>query len=533
MPRVARWALGALIAVNLLLAGAYALRPAGELGKNPFTEDAYYALSVSRNVALGQGITIDGAIETNGFQPLWTFLNAPAFLLASGDRYDALRLSLVLSTLIWIAFAALMAVVVRDRARDLGLRGDVAAAASLLVVFGSVSVFRLFHNGLETGLQLLALAAAVLLLDRTDRWTARRTLLMGAVLGVACYARLDLILFAIAVGAVAARGGLRERRMPWAPLAACAIAALLLSPWLARNVALSGALMPTSGSAQTAGVQLRGHYLDAGVRALGAWSLPPLLRPRMHPGLGLWPLLAGLVGLGAFGASLAWGRRRAGRIGPGTVALWLYMAAIFVYYTLAFGAFWFLDRYLAPMLVVALPWIACAAEGAWVRHCARRVVRGGWAFAAVVALVGAVNLPVALVALRAPSEPPAWASTRTNLGSHSNSNFADQTMPILDRVDSRCVVGARQSGTLGYFRDRVVNLDGKVNLRALRAIGRGDLRGYVDSAGVHVFIDDRRYVDDALGSAKEGFALAATFGDYELWVREGAERCVSRLAPRA
>jgi len=41
-------------------------------------------------------------------------------------------------------------------------------------------------------------------------------------------------------------------------------------------------------------------------------------------------------------------------------------------------------------------------------------------------------------------------------------------------------VGAVQTGTLGYFHDRTINLDGKVNPAALRELQRtGDVRPYV------------------------------------------------------
>ena len=36
----------------------------------------------------------------------------------------------------------------------------------------------------------------------------------------------------------------------------------------------------------------------------------------------------------------------------------------------------------------------------------------------------------------------------------------------MESIPEEQVVGARQSGTLGYFRNRVINLDGKVNPRA-------------------------------------------------------------------
>src|SRR5438045_6255440 len=47
-----------------------------------YGDDAFYILTVARNVAFGRGITIDGAHLSNGFQPLIAALYSVAFWLA-------------------------------------------------------------------------------------------------------------------------------------------------------------------------------------------------------------------------------------------------------------------------------------------------------------------------------------------------------------------------------------------------------------------------------------------------------------------
>jgi hypothetical protein len=51
--------------------------PADQLARTLPTEDAYYVLAVARQAAIGGGISADGQIATNGFQPLWAALNVP------------------------------------------------------------------------------------------------------------------------------------------------------------------------------------------------------------------------------------------------------------------------------------------------------------------------------------------------------------------------------------------------------------------------------------------------------------------------
>jgi hypothetical protein len=76
---------------------SFAFRPARWVVDNPITEDGYYALTVSRNIAEGNGMTIDGSTPTNGFQPLFVFACVPLFALAGQDRILAIRSVLGLS----------------------------------------------------------------------------------------------------------------------------------------------------------------------------------------------------------------------------------------------------------------------------------------------------------------------------------------------------------------------------------------------------------------------------------------------------
>ena len=65
--------------------------------------------------------------------------------------------------------------------------------------------------------------------------------------------------------------------------------------------------------------------------------------------------------------------------------------------------------------------------------------------------------------------------------------YHEQLRLVEEHVPPAEAVCAFQSGTIGYFRDRVVNLDGKVNGEALRR--RGDLQAYVAERGVNWFCD--------------------------------------------
>jgi hypothetical protein len=473
-------AVAGLLAPAVLAGVGLAFAPARELPRVLPTEDGFYALAVARHLGLGDGITADGVVATNGFQPLWSFLCAPIYALVDGDRIVGLRLTLLLGTLMWLAFAGLLAVYARDVARRHGLSGRVAAAMTVVVALGSVSVYRLFHNGLETGLLLVLVCAAVLALDRLRRWTPRRTVAVGILLGAVALARVDGAAFIMAAGALALAGAVgRGHSAVVARLAACGLGGLLLVPWLVYGLRLDGHLIPSGGRAQSLGRLDLAQNAGATARAIGGWILAPGFRPTMHPGHPLDTAI-GAAAIVVVVAAVALVAVRARRLdlGLGTAALWLYLAALVAYYTLAQGSWWFQDRYLAAALLVAVPWLATAFEA--VLPARAVLVSAG--------LVAILNLPLFGVLIAAPRRPPAWAAAAANTGTHPNLNW-DQARWTLDHVRPRCRVGARETGTLLYFRPNTVNLDGKVNPAALEARGGHALSRYVDRAHIDVLID--------------------------------------------
>ena len=492
--------------------------PMPELARTLPTEDGFYALSVARHLGMGNGITIDGTMETSGFQPLWVALTAPLYALVDGDRVLGLRLTQLFGTVLWLAFAAAIGAAARDLARRHGIRDDAAWLVAVIVAIGSVSVFRAFHNGLETGLTLLVLACAVLVVDRTERWTPGRTAAVGALLGALVWARLDAVFFVMALGAVALWRGRSAPRSVLAPLAACAIAAVLIVPWLLWSVHVDGNVVPSSGRAQATHI-LPERNAHSAVRAIGAWILAPGFRPSMHVE-DLHSTVISFLALGLLGVAVAAVARRAGglRAGPGTSALALYLVILFGYYTFRHSAWWFQDRYLAPMLVLAVPWVAAAL--ALVLADRRRLS----AFAIVVA---ALNLPLYGALLAAPPGlPPDWAAWASNTGTHPNDNW-EQAEWALERVRPECDIGGLETGTLLYFRDRVTNLDGKVNADALRARETGTMPQYADERGLDVLVDIATGIRRVTRDRRGPWRRVDSFGyRHYAYVREGREWCI-------
>jgi uncharacterized membrane protein YeaQ/YmgE (transglycosylase-associated protein family) len=504
-----------VVAVTLVCAAIAHFAPADTLPRVLPTEDAFYALSVSRHVAIGDGITADGLTSTNGFQPLWVALNVPLYAIAGGDRYLGLRLSQWLGTLLFLAFVVLIALLARALVRRHGGEGTIAAAAAAIVAAGSVSIFRLFQNGLETGVTLVCLAGAVLVLDRWERWTPRRVVLAGLLLGALVWARLDEVMFVVAFAAVSVIRVRHQLRRAVGPLAACALAALLLAPWLAWNIHLDGSPMPSSGKAEAAGVDAV-RNAGAALRAVGAWAAPPLLRPSLHDDAMILSYVGAVVAiLLTLGAARYVLRRRREPLGSGTVALVAFCGFLLAWYILKFGPWWFLERYLSPLLLLTIPFLTSALELSRPRPRALAVLAG---------VVLVANVPLFVVLASGPSwPPPAWAARESNLGTHTNLNYEEQYAWVRAHVRPQCVVGAYETGTLLYFRDHTVNLDGKVDHAALQARLSGKGPEYVDQRHVDVMMDISSGIDRGLKGHLDQWRLVEAQWRYEAYVRQSRE----------
>lgn len=79
-----RWLLPSLLGTDFLVRLLVLIRPLKYLDGLTIPDDAYYSLTIARNIAEGLGpyYFID---YTNGFQPLYVFLAAPLFKLFAGD----------------------------------------------------------------------------------------------------------------------------------------------------------------------------------------------------------------------------------------------------------------------------------------------------------------------------------------------------------------------------------------------------------------------------------------------------------------
>lgn len=458
---------GVLVVVGTLWRAAPLADAGGRMMAQWPTEDGYFMLTMGRNVALGRGLSVAGGeTPTNGTQPLTTFVWAAGYQLVGSEREAGVFFALILQLLASLATAF---VIHRLARKVFHARPDRDARALLAAGLWIASPVAMPHtmNCLETGFYGLVAACVGLAFVETEErptlWSWKRTLGFGALLGLAFWVRNDST-FLIAAACVGYLWpGLRVRRDELRGrllrvLAFGATSVVVASPWLVYNYVGFGHVMPVSGRAEA----LTGHFAGnlSGLPIVlseylaGVVPIPHAISS--HPAVVALACVP-LVGLGAWcwraWPSLAPAERRLiGLVG-------IYLTGLCAFYGLYFGAAWFLPRYFLPtspfLILVTVSLIA-------------------WLYAKAGQL-GPRLAPVAAVLTLGVMTFLSWRQYRQG-DQHAHFQVVEW---VRENVPEEVWVGAIQTGTLGFFHDRTVNLDGKVNVAAYEALVAGREGEYV------------------------------------------------------
>jgi hypothetical protein len=486
--RIARYVVYALLL-------ALAFRQDTYIANNPLQEDGYYSLTVARNLALGNGPTIDGEMHTSGFQPLVTAISSLCFVASGGDRILGLRFYLVLSLIVCALAAWLFAsVVTRLLPKDAAVQWQPAIELFYLT---SLYQFTMHFNGLETGVLLLGyILLARQLLSMPENASRSWTLQLGVLLGLMILTRIDVLVPASMLMMWMLVKGKPSRRIDVLLAGGCTM--LIILPWFAYIYTNFGTIMPSGGAAQTSLVFTTERLEQAFINI--AETLMPFAFLRFHSISTFW---GEVFRMSIFLAVLPilWRTARALRSGMDLSkgafdALAVGVVSMCIYYLATSFATWHYTRYFAPvaLTIVALGLIA------FVRARIRPLVQHTL-FAAYtllfVAVVGAMLLGKGA----------------------GNEMIVHQLALVEELVPHGEVMASGQTGTLGFMRDNVLNIDGKVNHEAL--VRKDDIPEYLSQRHVPYFCDEPELIDRFLGKnwSGQGWRIIGQKGNFVLLCR--------------
>lgn len=209
--------------------------------KNLAIDDALYYPTVARNIASGLGSTYDGFTQTNGYHPLWCWLQVP-IAAATGS----------LSNMTYLWFVKILIVVVVGMALVvwgqliLRVTGSNWMSATFVLLLGGYwwSVHTLY-SGMETPLVVLLMGVSLLLAHRVlENHSVATAVALGSAMAGTFLARLDSIFFLGVLGCVLLIALRRQFRLQ---LAWILPAVLLPLPYLWWNISVFGNAIPVSG----------------------------------------------------------------------------------------------------------------------------------------------------------------------------------------------------------------------------------------------------------------------------------------------
>lgn len=420
-------------------------------------DDAYYVFTVARNIASGHGITIDQVNWTSGFQPLWAFLCSLSYLVGGDDR-GAFAIIYAASVALWLGSVLLLLRIVREAT---GKKVSPTAAAVIAVLFlCETHLNNSYLSGLETGLHLtLCLALLLAFQFRLDKPAAtwQQAAGLGALCGAAMLARNDAVFLCAALIGMTLLASDWKQALKEA-VVTVSVASVMVLPWLGYCYWLSGDPMPQSGIATSIAVRGFGASLSTVVHALVVSVVPTLIVKTKTLIDGFWPVMGSLASLSAvalFAFRRSWMPATTRGFRLALTGLAAGSAMLVAYYVAASFAGHFFDRYFTPIKLIVVVILSLAITRAFDGDRPRFVMRTVFLTLAV----GAITSNVYWV----------WRDFNLPFRGFMGKQAYEFVRSPYAREGLR--LGLGESGRLGFlYPDRVVNLDGKMRVDALRAL---------------------------------------------------------------
>jgi hypothetical protein len=421
-------------------------------------DDAFYYFETAANLARHGQLSFDGITFSNGFHPLWALLLVPIYWLGL-DGATSFLVGVFLADLASAASTLLLFWVLQRRF-------NVLLAFALALVFLSQVIFPLQY-GLETPILVTSFVALMALYQaRFQRPLSKVPLrdcrLLGFLLGLVVLARLDHAIFAavlLALLLLSNRRSLLEAqdriKLAWI----AGIAAFLVLPVLAFNLATTGHMVPVSGVIKRIwSYEMLETAMDSATFFQA--KLEGLLMVLVEQKHFFWSLAGGVLILWVLLA-----QRRSASVRTllpfilGPLALFAYYLLIF-HYPFNSSVWYYPTIWLAGLLTLGL-----AAEVLL----DRLRMPGDSLFQGL--LIGSLTVVLAFQAVAQIERQRAfsyWVETQTFEETYKYISWRaaeyvqDHTWST--GADSRPVFAAADAGVLGFVLDEpVINLDGLIN----------------------------------------------------------------------
>lgn len=478
-----------LILLGILMQFSYIFAPIESLPHRPFEEDTFFHLSVCRNLATGNGLTIDGSTPTSGAQP-GTLIYTLAYLFADDPfALEALRLvrtvgfigSIFSSFAIFICTFSLLKFDKQNRFA-LGL-----LSCALWTI--SYQAFRTNLNGYETVFSATALLISISIY--AWRLDAKKHLflfdvLFGVSLSIAIYTRIDMGLWAFCSALsflIFSKNEIFKKVLSvtiWT--VTCTIVTL---PFWIHNIHVGNSLMPISGKASAFQISFHGIWTSVGncflrgFNSIGEFGFISLYLPYSING-NLIGFIVAFFGILLIFLPICLSHSFCNYLSSHfsrniAVPILTFMVLLFSYYCFMHGSWWFMRRYMHPERALFFAFSSIYISGlafTLINLISTRRIHK-IVIPALLAVITVISISQFVIT---------WGDTKSN-------QMYEVANWLNNNIKNSPKIGAFQSGTLGYFCKNITNLDGKNNPYALDAMVSGNGLEYIKKQNLEYVVD--------------------------------------------
>ena len=446
------------------------------LTDKPLTEDGYYMLTVSWNIARGKGFKYNYDIKTSGVQPLATLVySVPAFIVQrfGGDKYDFTRAILILSAFLQVIFAVCIYLLACEIS-DQPFKG-LYFLFSVCVVLFNFKVILIFANGLETGLYLILLSIFFLYWLKFKEVQSRFIHLLGLGLlsGLLLLCRLDSAVILITFFVLLLHSGkIKVSRL----ILILLIALIVYSPWQIYVWDVTGNILQSSARSQ-AGLS---PFFDFQNKVDQYFtSMLQHLTPFLYTGnIFKWLMIPfGILYLALF--YTVYKRYDLKIVSASSVKIFKmilisFLVLIIIYFFFSSSAYFYI-RYLAIIIILSFPIFVIVSVQLYTKF---RIVR-----ITSVIIILTTFIIQAFLYLHS---------------GKSISKFSVRAGYVKNNFSEDVRVAAFQTGVAGYLCENIINLDGKMDNDALISIENGNIESYIDKMNVEVLIEWKDFIPNLL-----------------------------------
>jgi len=479
------------------------LRPGREAADFPVSEDGFFSMTVARNIAHGNGVTIDGEQLTNGFQPLFTFVTVPLF--AGNDKLLSVRFLFFFQIVIFGLTAYLLGKLIYEFLKEFYPDTDKSLQWLIALMYLAGQTVIIKHlNGLETGFYMFMIVLTAYYYFRYYRDDFKSRLMFGVLMGLTVLTRIDFAFFVVIFTVAILFEGKDNFAERMKRAVTVSLTAFLVSlPWWIYNYTVFGSVMPISGQAQQR-FELDLYRIFWSVYAVAnnfeifTTKTEAFVDERLLLAVRLMfiaavfyfvrPLIAEIKSRFATAASERFLRF--------IFILFVFSVSLIIWYTISNWAVYFYQRYFMPLVIVSVFVLSLALLKTVTRYKTMISLT-----AVIFPLMSAVFVMIVFYKI-----------------GMNGSGFLNNQLPLIEEhVPKTEKVAAGQTGTIGYFLDNVVNLDGKVNYEALAY--RNNMWDYLDKKKIAWFCDWELGVKRFLGvnPGQNGWEFIDKRGDFLLY----------------